>query len=149
MHRQFGLGEVCDILDVSYRQLDYWIRTDLLSPSIRQASGSGTRRLLDYGDVVLLAVTLELRGSGYKLDVARSVIRQIESKIRCADLDNSVLVFTYRANWCEARIVDPADLTAAVNEQRALLVMLPLAPIVGRIKVTVEAIELLQEASNA
>ena len=38
--------QVCTIVGITYRQLDYWARTDLLHPSITDARGSGSQRLL-------------------------------------------------------------------------------------------------------
>ncbi len=38
--------QVCHIVGITYRQLDYWARTDLLRPSISDARGSGTQRIL-------------------------------------------------------------------------------------------------------
>ena len=36
--------QVCKIVGISYRQLDYWARTDLVRPSLADARGSGTQR---------------------------------------------------------------------------------------------------------
>ena len=44
--------QVCSIVGITYRQLDYWARTDLLRPSIVDASGSGSQRRYSYGDVL-------------------------------------------------------------------------------------------------
>ena len=33
---------VCKIVGITYRQLDYWARTDLVRPSVCDANGSGT-----------------------------------------------------------------------------------------------------------
>ena len=41
----FGGPEVCRIVGITYRQLDYWARTGLVEPSVRGATGSGTQRL--------------------------------------------------------------------------------------------------------
>ena len=35
----------CAAAGITYRQLDYWARTDLVVPSVRSATGSGTQRL--------------------------------------------------------------------------------------------------------
>ena len=37
-----------EIVGITYRQLDYWARTDLIRPSLTDASGSGSRRLYAY-----------------------------------------------------------------------------------------------------
>ena len=33
-----------EIVGISYRQLDYWARTGLVTPSLAEARGSGSRR---------------------------------------------------------------------------------------------------------
>src|SRR4029453_8989307 len=38
----------CHAAGISYRQLDYWARTGLVVPSVRDASGSGTPRLYSF-----------------------------------------------------------------------------------------------------
>ena len=48
----FRVPEVCRIVGITYRQLDYWARTELVAPSIRDASGSGTQRLYSFQDLV-------------------------------------------------------------------------------------------------
>jgi DNA-binding transcriptional MerR regulator len=37
--------QVCKIVGITYRQLDYWARTRLLTPSVQGARGSGSQRL--------------------------------------------------------------------------------------------------------
>src|SRR4051794_5153839 len=44
--------EACQHTGVTYRQLDYWDRTGLVSPSVRAAHGSGSQRLYSRRDVV-------------------------------------------------------------------------------------------------
>src|SRR2546421_12600011 len=36
--------QVCKIVGITYRQLDYWARTELVRPSLADARGSGTQR---------------------------------------------------------------------------------------------------------
>ena len=43
--------QVCALVGITYRQLDYWARTGLLRPSIADARGSGTQRRYSYPDV--------------------------------------------------------------------------------------------------
>ena len=43
--------QVCGLVGISYRQLDYWARTGLLQPSVVAAKGSGSRRVYSYSDV--------------------------------------------------------------------------------------------------
>ena len=36
----YRVPDVCRIIGITYRQLDYWARTGLVTPSIREAGGS-------------------------------------------------------------------------------------------------------------
>ena len=40
------------VAGITYRQLDYWARTGLVVPSIRNAEGSGTQRLYSFRDIL-------------------------------------------------------------------------------------------------
>ena len=44
----YRVPEVCRTIGITYRQLDYWARTGLVTPSIREAGGSGTQRLYSF-----------------------------------------------------------------------------------------------------
>ena len=66
--------QVCSIVGISYRQLDYWARTDLLRPSISEARGSGTQRLYSYRDLLELKVIKQLLDAGVSLQSARRAI---------------------------------------------------------------------------
>jgi DNA-binding transcriptional MerR regulator len=59
------------IVGITYRQLDYWARTDLVRPSLVDASGSGSRRRYSYRDLLELRVVKSLLDAGIKLDKVR------------------------------------------------------------------------------
>jgi DNA-binding transcriptional MerR regulator len=69
---------VCKIVGITYRQLDYWARTDLLKPSISDAKGSGTQRVYSYTDLLKLKVIKQLLDEGMSLQKARSAIEALE-----------------------------------------------------------------------
>jgi len=48
----FSGPTVCRLTGVTYRQLDYWARTNLVTPSITAANGSGSKRAYSYADVL-------------------------------------------------------------------------------------------------
>ena len=55
--------EVCELVGVTYRQLDYWCRLGLVEPTV-PAHGQGSRRLfgpVDVARVRRLAAAAELR----------------------------------------------------------------------------------------
>ena len=67
--------QVCSIVGITYRQLDYWARTDLLRPSISEAKGSGSQRRYSYRDLVELKVIKRLLDAGVSLQQARRAIQ--------------------------------------------------------------------------
>jgi DNA-binding transcriptional MerR regulator len=66
--------QVCKIVGITYRQLDYWARTELLRPSITDARGSGTQRCYSYHDVLDLKVIKRLLDAGVSLRQARRAV---------------------------------------------------------------------------
>src|SRR5437762_8303024 len=71
--------QVCSIVGITYRQLDYWARTDLLRPSISEARGSGTQRRYSYRDLLELKVIKRLLDAGVSLQSARRAIQCLRS----------------------------------------------------------------------
>src|SRR4051812_33989788 len=71
--------QVCSIVGITYRQLDYWARTDLLRPSICEARGSGTQRRYSYTDLLALKVIKRLLDSGVSLQSARRALQCLRS----------------------------------------------------------------------
>jgi len=67
--------QVCQIVGITYRQLDYWARTNLLTPSLIEAQGSGTTRLYSYEDLLSLKVIKQLLDAGVQLRSARRAIK--------------------------------------------------------------------------
>ena len=66
--------QVCSIVGITYRQLDYWARTDLLRPSISEARGSGSQRRYSYGDLLALKVIKRLLDAGISLQSTRRAV---------------------------------------------------------------------------
>jgi DNA-binding transcriptional MerR regulator len=62
---------------ITYRQLDYWARTGLVVPSVRDASGSGTQRLYSFRDIVVLKVVKRLLDAGVSLQNIRKAIETL------------------------------------------------------------------------
>jgi DNA-binding transcriptional MerR regulator len=81
----------CHAVGISYRQLDYWARTNLVVPSIRDASGSGTQRLYSFRDLVVLKVVKRLLDAGVSLQNIRKAIETLRSR-GVADLAGITLI---------------------------------------------------------
>jgi DNA-binding transcriptional MerR regulator len=67
----------CSVAGITYRQLDYWARTGLVVPSVRDASGSGTQRLYSFRDIVVLKVVKRLLDAGVSLQNIRKAIETL------------------------------------------------------------------------
>ena len=69
----FSGTRTAKVVGISYRQLDYWARTDLLRPSLSDATGSGSRRRYSYNDLLELKAIKKLLDAGIKLEQVRKV----------------------------------------------------------------------------
>jgi DNA-binding transcriptional MerR regulator len=70
----------CAAAGITYRQLDYWARTDLVIPSVRGAQGSGSQRLYSFRDIVVLRVVKKLLDAGVSLQNVRSAVAHVRSR---------------------------------------------------------------------
>ena len=73
--------QVCTVVGITYRQLDYWARTGLLQPSLAEARGSGTQRLYSFGDIVQLRVVKRLLDAGMSLKKIRSAMDILRNQL--------------------------------------------------------------------
>ncbi|MGI9119696.1 MAG: MerR family transcriptional regulator [Acidimicrobiales bacterium] len=120
--------QVCSIVGITYRQLDYWARTNLLRPSIADARGSGTKRRYSYSDLLELKVIKNLLDAGVSLRSARKAIeylrQHVGSEVASANLvlnGSSVLVRTGE------EIVD------LLRQGQGVLNIVPLAGVKGEV----------------
>lgn len=81
--REFGYRapQVCNLVGITYRQLDYWARTDLISPSLQRAAGSGSQRLYSFSDVVQLKVIKRLLDAGMSLKKIRQAVEILREQM--------------------------------------------------------------------
>jgi DNA-binding transcriptional MerR regulator len=75
----YRVPDVCRIVGISYRQLDYWTRTGLVRPSVKDARGSGTQRLYSFQDLALLKIIKKLLDTGVSLQQVRKAIGTLRS----------------------------------------------------------------------
>ncbi|NND75279.1 MAG: MerR family transcriptional regulator [Ilumatobacter sp.] len=73
--------QTAKVVGISYRQLDYWARTDLIRPSLSDASGSGSRRRYSYGDLLELKAIKKLLDAGIKLEQVRKVFEYLRKHV--------------------------------------------------------------------
>jgi DNA-binding transcriptional MerR regulator len=70
----------CQAAGITYRQLDYWARTELVVPSIRSASGSGSQRLYSFKDILVLKVVKRLLDTGVSLQNIRLAVEALRAR---------------------------------------------------------------------
>ena len=70
----------CQVAGITYRQLDYWARTDLVNPSIRTARGSGSQRLYSFKDVLVLKIVKRLLDTGISLQNIRLAVEGLRDR---------------------------------------------------------------------
>ena len=67
----------CQVAGITYRQLDYWARTQLVVPSIRSARGSGSQRLYSFRDILVLKIVKGLLDTGISLQNIRLAVSNL------------------------------------------------------------------------
>lgn len=70
----------CAAAGITYRQLDYWARTQLVEPTVRSATGSGTQRLYSFKDILLLKIIKRLLDAGVSLQQIRVAIDHLRTR---------------------------------------------------------------------
>jgi DNA-binding transcriptional MerR regulator len=73
--------KAAEIVGISYRQLDYWARTDLVRPSVADATGSGSRRRYSYRDLLELKVVKSMLDAGIKLESVREAFGYLREQL--------------------------------------------------------------------
>ncbi len=89
----FNGATICRIAGVTYRQLDYWIRTGLVVSSVAEASGSGSKRIFSYRDLLEIRVIKSLLDSGVSLSRTRQAVDCLRESLG-VDLASASLVLT-------------------------------------------------------
>ena len=79
--QSFSGSQAAQIAGITYRQLDYWARTNLIRPSLTDAKGSGSRRSYVYRDLLELKVIKQLLDAGIKLESVREVFNYLRSHV--------------------------------------------------------------------
>jgi DNA-binding transcriptional MerR regulator len=70
----------CKAAGITYRQLDYWARTELVEPSVRPAAGSGSQRLYSFQDILVLKVVKRLLDTGVSLQQIRVAVGHLRAQ---------------------------------------------------------------------
>lgn len=115
--------KVCELAGITYRQLDYWIRTGLIAPSIAEGHGSGTQRRFSATDVREVRLVAALMSQGIdqrRIRRALEWLRDVPSArwlvvgSRVDVADDGDLEIVVRTGGGIATVVDLAELDVAV-----------------------------------
>jgi DNA-binding transcriptional MerR regulator len=120
----FSSKRAAEIVGISYRQLDYWARTGLITPSQAEAKGSGSRRRYSYRDLLELKVVKRLIDAGIKLESVRDAFVYLRE-----ELDTDVVSAHLVISGSSAVLVrEGEDLIDVVNryQGQGVLNLLPL-----------------------
>lgn len=120
--------QAAKVVGITYRQLDYWARTDLIRPSLSDASGSGSRRRYSYADLLELRVIKTLLDAGIKLESVREVFDYLRTHV-ATDISSAHLVI----NGNSVVLCDGDELIDVLNRGQGVLNVLSLASVKGDI----------------
>jgi DNA-binding transcriptional MerR regulator len=141
----FSGPTVCRLTSVTYRQLDYWARTGLVTPSIRPATGSGSKRAYSYGDVLEVKVIKSLLSSGVSLARARQAVECLRRSLG-ADIASSSLVLSDAGSVLAH---DDGELVDLLRGGQGVFNIVPLAKVVAELSATLRQPEFATSEKGA
>ncbi len=118
----FSGTRTAQVVGISYRQLDYWARTNLIRPSLADATGSGSRRRYSYRDLLELKVVKKLIDAGIRLESVREVFTYLREHMN-TDVASAHLVISGN----DVLLCDGDDLITVLQRGQGVLNVLPLA----------------------
>jgi DNA-binding transcriptional MerR regulator len=107
----FSGKAAAQIVGITYRQLDYWARTDLVRPTLADANGSGSRRSYSYRDLLELKLIKTMLDSGIKLEAVRDAFSYLRTNLG-EDIAAARLVI---AGSSAVLVRDDAEMIEVVN----------------------------------
>ena len=102
----------CQIAGITYRQLDYWARTDLIRPSLADARGSGSRRRYSAEDIAMLCFIRQMLDSGVRLETIRDAVDWVQVS---GGIKHGTIVVVSRDN---IHVLEDGDVSQAVEFMR-------------------------------
>ncbi len=139
MRRTMGFSGplVCRLTGVTYRQLDYWARTGLVTPSITPATGSGSKRSYGYSDVLEVKVIKSLLDAGVSLAKARQAVECLRGALG-ADLASASLVLSEHGSVLAHSDGDLVDL---LRGGQGVFNIVPLGGVVAELSTTIDSVQ--------
>jgi DNA-binding transcriptional MerR regulator len=132
-HVGYGGKKAAEIVGISYRQLDYWARTDLVRPSLTDANGSGSRRKYSYQDLLELKVIKSLLDAGIRLELVREVFLYLRDQLG-EDVASANLVISGESTVLTR---DGEEMIDLVRKGQGVLNILPLSGVVEQVDASI------------
>lgn len=88
----YSSSQVCKIIGITYKQLDYYDRTNFMKPSINGAEGCGSRRMYSFDDLMKLKVIKKLIEAGISLQKLRKTKKYLDEYDNNTDAGNNGLL---------------------------------------------------------
>jgi DNA-binding transcriptional MerR regulator len=134
-----------EIVGITYRQLDYWARTDLIRPSLADARGSGSRRRYSYRDLLELKVIKNLLDAGIKLESVRTIFNYLRDHLG-GDITTANLVI----NGTRSVLVQSdGELIDVLRSGQGVLNVLPLSGVKDEVDAAIVELRPELEAAGA
>ena len=77
IRRFFSSKEVLRLTNATYRQLDTWIREDIVRVSGVPAAGKGSRRLFTFLDIAEIRIVVSFTRNGVKLAMLKETVKNL------------------------------------------------------------------------
>lgn len=77
----FNTKSVSNVVGLTRRQIDYWDKSDLIKPSVQEASGYGTVRLYSFSDLVQFRVAKKLIDKGISVQKIRKALWHLKKNM--------------------------------------------------------------------
>jgi DNA-binding transcriptional MerR regulator len=139
----FGGKRAAEIVGITYRQLDYWARTDLVRPSLVDATGSGSRRLYSYRDLLELKVVKDLRDAGIRLEAVRDVFSYLRENLGQEIVTANLVITGNRV----VLVRSGEEIVDLLKQGQGVLNILPLAGVIEELDAAI--VELHPDANPA
>jgi DNA-binding transcriptional MerR regulator len=76
----YGTDTVVKATGLTARQIQYWSKQDIWGPTLQPATGSGSKRLFSFKDIVILQLFQRMRDTGISLQKIRKAKTILESR---------------------------------------------------------------------
>ena len=139
----FSGTRAAQIVGITYRQLDYWARTDLIRPSGSDAAGSGSRRQYTYRDLLELKVIKKLIDAGIRLESVRDVFAYLRNHV---DTDISAAHIVIEGS--SVILCDGEELIDILRGGQGVLNVLPLSGVRDEVDRQIISLESLENVAT-